>query len=163
MLSKSRLAQILIMLCILIGLFIYRTLNLSALEAPKKAINKDFAMISSDLCDFTQPCTYQSPLGNFNLSVEGGEITPEQWFHLTLESKAQGWKVNQANIIGKTMFMGKIPIRFSTVNQSGHLFQSNAKSMLGACTEDKMLWRIEIQVEANGKIFPLYYDFMIIK
>ncbi|MEL0630634.1 hypothetical protein [Psychromonas aquatilis] len=163
MLSKMRLAQILIMLSLLIGLFIWRTVSVTTSETPKEEENKALVIENSYLCDFVSPCIYGTSLGDFSLSIEGNKIIPEQAFNLILESNQKGWKVNQAKILGKDVFMGKVPVTFSSVSKVGNVFQATAKSMIGACTDDQLLWRLEVQIESNGKIFPLYYDFTISK
>jgi len=163
MLSKMRLAQILIMLSLLIGLFIWRTVSVTTSETPKEEENKALVIENSHLCDFVSPCIFGTPLGDFSLSIEGNKIIPEQGFSLVLESNQKDWKVNQAKIVGKDVFMGKVPVTFSSVSEMDNVFQATAKSMIGACTDDQLIWRLEVQIESNGKIFPLYYDFTISK
>ena len=68
-----------------------------------------------------------------------------------------------AKTIGKTMFMGKIPMRFSQVTEIDGQSFSTTKSMVGVCTTDKMLWRFDIVVEVEGTPVNLYYDFLIIR
>lgn len=178
MLTKSRLIQILVMLCLLIGLFVWRTMDSSVIENNKvndalsnqkngQNINKmidDISLQNGDsICDFPQPCIVNSLLGEFSLAVEGGQIIPEQWFQLTLTSQLKNWKVKSAKIVGKTMFMGKIPVNFSSpINTDGQLI-SNAKSMLGICTEDRMWWQLQIVVDVNGQPINIHYDFLIVK
>jgi len=163
MLTKSRLIQLVIMLSLLIGLFIWRTIELSPAIEKNQEESTQRNTTEQALCDFSEPCVFNSLWGGFSLSVEGGEIVPEQWFHLTLESKVEDWQVSSAKIVGKTMFMGKIPINFSEVTNSEGKQQATGKSMLGICTEDKMLWRLDIVVEVNGQPVNLYYDFLIVK
>ena len=64
---------------------------------------------------------------------------------------------------GKDMFMGKIPMQFSQVSEIDGKYFSTAKSMVGACTTDKMLWRFDIVVEVEGTPVNLHYDFLIIR
>lgn len=163
MLTKSRLIQIVIMLSLLVGLFIWRTLDLSS-SVEKNTSTSDFTLnIEDSLCDFSQPCVFSSLWGDFSLSVEGGEIIPEQWFNLTLKSNLDNWQVKRAKIVGKTMFMGKIPLKFSTVSDLAGENQAHARSMFGVCTENKMLWRLEILIEVDGQPVDIHYDFLIVK
>ncbi|TEW52527.1 hypothetical protein [Psychromonas algicola] len=165
MLTKSRLIQLLIMLCLLIGLFIWRTIESMT---DKQATTSDETSIEAlildeSVCDFSKDCTFNSPFGAFTLSVEEREITPESWFHLTLKSELKNWKVLSAKTIGKTMFMGKIPMQFSQVTEIEGQFISTTKSMVGVCTTDRMLWRFDITVEVDNTPVNLYYDFLIIR
>lgn len=157
MLSKAKLIQILCMLVLFIALFSWRTLT-------ARTNNDDVDIVRSEVvtmveegvfCDFSRPCTANTPWGTFNLSVEEGKVVPEDWFHVTLQSDAATWHVNQAKILNNTMFMGKIPMRFSDVE----LHQSHARTMIGACTEDTMSWRFEIDVTINEQPMTLKYNF----
>ncbi|TEW53689.1 hypothetical protein E2R68_11060 [Psychromonas sp. RZ22] len=160
MLTKSRLIQLLIMLSLLIGLFVWRTIDSSITEKVDNSDNKLALNIVDNVCDFTKPCAFKSVLGTFYLSVDEGEIIPEEWFHLTLKSELNNWQVISAKIIGKSMFMGHIPVIFSPVNEKG-IQQSHAKTMVGSCTEDKMLWQLEVVVDLDGQTVNLAYDFLI--
>lgn len=162
MLTKGRVIQLLIMLCVLISLFVWRTIGSSPSETEKQPINDDILVVEEPLCDFTQPCIFNTLWGDFSLSVDEGKIMPEQWFHLTLKSQLENWKVISAKTVGKTMFMGKIPMRFSPVTENLARYESKTKSMLGACTEDKMIWRFDIVVEVEGQPINLHYDFLIV-
>jgi hypothetical protein len=47
---------------------------------------------------------------------------------------------------GKTMFMGKIPLFFNKeVKKNSAYFL--AQTMLGSCSEDKMIWRLWLTIE----------------
>ena len=161
MLTKSRLIQLLSMLCLLIGLFVWRTTDL--LMNNNDQIGNNEFNIDEGVCDFTGACLFNSPVGAFSLSVDEGEIIPEEWFHLTLKSDLDNWKVVSAKTIGKVMFMGKIPIKFTSVSEADGQQQAKAKSMLGSCTENKMLWQFNIIVDVDGKLVNLTYDFLIVK
>lgn len=165
MLTKSRLIQLLTMLSLLISLFIWRTTESVVNEKTDVGLNPALELLSLDekVCDFSKSCIFNSPFGEFTLSVDEGEITPENWFHLTLKSDLKNWKVISAKTIGKTMFMGKIPMRFSQVTDIDGQFQATTKSMVGVCTTNRMLWRFDIVVEVDGKPINLYYDFLIIR
>jgi len=165
MLTKSRLIQLLIMLCLLIGLFTWRTLQSVVYKQDDTPLNvaSDILLLEDTLCDFSKECIFNSPLGKFTLSVDEGKITPETWFNLTLKSDLKNWSVVSAKTIGKTMFMGKIPMRFSQVSETDGQSFSTAKSMVGVCTTDRMLWRFDILVEVDGTPINLYYDFLIIR
>lgn len=166
MLTKSRLIQIACMLLILVGLFVWRTANFS--DANNNVESNTLTKLTDEtivdtLCDLSQPCVFHTSIGDFTLSVDGGAIIPEQWFHLNLTSESENWEVTQAKIVGKTMFMGKIPVKFLPPQKVADELQSTAVSMLGVCTEDKMIWRLEVVIEANGLPIDLLYDFLIEK
>ncbi len=163
MLTKSRLIQLVSMLSLLIGLFVWRTINLSEIELDKSKINEQALTSDETICDFAQPCVFNSVLGNFFLSVNEGKIVPEQWYNLTLKSDVKNWQVMSAKVVGKTMFMGQIPIKFSPLVERDGVLQSHAKSMIGVCTEDKMLWRLKMLIEIDGKPVDVHYDFLIVK
>lgn len=161
MLTKSRVIQLVIMLCTLIGLFVWRTIDLPVNEDTEQIESNNVIIVEDKLCDFLTPCEFTTPWGIFSLSHEQGAITPEKWFHLTLKSDVENWKVVRAKTVGKNMFMGKIPMMFSPVIKNADVYQSSAKSMVGACTEAEMVWRFDIEVEIEGKLVNLYYDFLI--
>ena len=163
MLTKSRLIQLVSMLSLLIGLFVWRTIDLSETESDKSKNNEQALTFDEAVCDFAQSCVFNSALGNFFLSVDEGKIVPEQWYNLTLKSDVKNWQVMSAKVVGKTMFMGQIPIKFSPLVERDGELQSHAKSMIGVCTEDKMLWRLKILIEVDGKPVDIHYDFLIIK
>lgn len=162
MLTKSRLIQLVSMLTLLIGLFVWRTIDLSEGELEKSETTAPSLKLDEAVCDLSQPCLFKSILGDFVLSVDEGEIIPEQWYNLTFKSNVKDWKIMSAKIVGKTMFMGQIPIKFSPSTENGER-QSHAKSMIGVCTEDKMLWQLKMQVEVEGKPIDVHYDFLIVK
>jgi len=161
MLTKSRLIQLLSMLSLLIGLFIWRTVESVGEQTPESA--SEVFLADETICDFSSPCDFISPLGTFTLSVDEGEIVPETWFHLTLKSEHKNWKVLRAKTVGKTMFMGKIPMRFSSISEQDGENKATAKSMVGVCATDRMLWRFDIVVEVDGTPINLYYDFLIVR
>lgn len=162
MLTKSRLIQLVSMLTLLIGLFVWRTIDLSEAELEKSETTAPSLKLDEAVCDLSQPCLFKSILGDFVLSVDEGEIIPEQWYNLTFKSNVKDWKIMSAKIVGKTMFMGQIPIKFSPSTENGER-QSHAKSMIGVCTEDKMLWQLKMLVEVEGKPIDVHYDFLIVK
>lgn len=161
MLTKNRLIQLFIMLSLLIGLFIWRTVEKTPMNNEHNANIEQALFNKETLCDFSSPCEFNSTAGIFSLSVEEGKIIPEEWFHLILQSDLDNWEVKSAKTIDKTMFMGKIPIIFSPTYKIGNKRQAEAKTMIGVCITDKMLWRFEILVELDGKPINLYYDFLI--
>lgn len=160
MLTKSRLVQLLFMLCLLIVLFVWRTFNVQP-HSQVAAIDNPALKLDPNTCDFSLPCSFNSPWGNFYLSIEEGKITPEEWFNVTLESERQDWHVSNAKIVGKNMFMGKIPINFSPVANVAGIRKTQAKTMIGSCTEAAMLWQFDIEIDIKGQIVHLFYDFMI--
>lgn len=166
MLTKSRLIQLFFMLCVLIGLFIWRTIDFTLSDDMNLAVDKEVKEVvvnfEDNTCDFSKPCLFNSAWGTFSLSVDEGKITPEEWFHLTLKSDLKNWKVISAKTIGKTMFMGKIPMKFMPVVQVGEKYQTNAKSMLGSCIEKRMVWRFDIEIDFDGQPINIFYDFVIL-
>jgi hypothetical protein len=160
MLTKSRLIQLLIMLILLIGLFVWRTVEQSVNSSVTGLVIKTN---DENMCDFSSPCQFYSALGTFYLSVDEGEIVPEEWFHLTLSSDVTHWQVSEAKLIGKSMFMGKIPIKFSPISPSQltQKMTGTAKTMVGSCTEDSMVWRFDIVINIDGQNTQLYYDFIM--
>lgn len=163
MLTKSRMIQLLSMLSLLIGLFVWRTINPNTTEIIETQLNDQLTVIDASLCDFKEPCLFKSIYGAFSLTVDEGKITPEEWFNLTLKSDLDNWEVISAKTVGKTMFMGKIPLSFSAVSGINNQQQSTAKTMLGACTENKMVWRFDILLEIEGQPVNLYYDFEVVR
>jgi len=156
MLTKSRLIQLFIMLFLLVGLFVWRTIYFSNSQFLNSTLSKE-VLDEAELCDLSKPCAFNSIKGIFYLSVDEGSVIPENWFNLTLKSDLDNWQVSSAKTIGKNMFMGKIPMKFSSVINK----ETKAKSMLGSCTQERMIWRFDIVVDVEGEEVNLYYDFLV--
>lgn len=158
MLTKSRMLQLLIMLCVLVALVIWRTIDLSVVAVNEEPASSEVLVTDLISCDFMSICVFKSPLGEFKLSVDEGPIKAEQWFNLTLQSDVDNWHVENAKIVGKSMFMGKIPVKFSDVVAQ----QSRAKTMLAACAKGQMVWQLKINVIVGGLPTQLIYDFTVL-
>lgn len=154
MLTKGRVFQLLIMLCLLIYLVLWKTINAPLEEESRLA---DILTVEQTLCDFTSSCIFKSRLGEFNLSVDEGSVKADQWFNFRLQSNVNSWQVESAKIVGKSMFMGEIPVKFSNVLAQ----QSTAKTMLASCTKTNMIWQLKINIMVDEQSTQLIYDFPI--
>lgn len=158
MLTKSRVVQLLIMLIVLASLFIWRTITIKAeqhnnidstsVEPPPKLLE----------CDYLVPCEVLNDQGSFWLSVDNPPIKAEQWINFKLEGNGQDWHVIDAKIVGKEMFMGRIPVTFTKIDKG-----FSAKTLVGACTTPTMIWQLQINVVVNGIEDLLLFDFIIEK
>lgn len=108
-------------------------------------------------CDYSTPCQFAGKLGNFWLSVNNPPIEAERWIYFNLQSELPAWQVVGANIVGKSMFMGRIPVFFESAGKR----RFTAKSMVGACTSEQMIWQLQITVEADKRKEILLFDFTV--
>lgn len=158
MLKKSRLMQLSIMLLILLALVLWRTLA----PLPRALIDAeiDARAAPADLmrCDYVTPCEFMTKQGSFWLNVTNPPIKAEQWIYFNLQSDLKNWQLVDATIIGKSMFMGRIPVSFAPTAKG-----FSGKAMLAACTHAEMLWQLQIRVEANEIKEELFFDFIVNK
>jgi len=159
MLTKNRIVQLLAMLIVLVSLFTWRTIT-NETEQPKDEdlTTSEPATVQLE-CDYLLPCEVAGAQGSFWLSVDNPPIKAEQWINFKLESSAQEWRVNDAKIVGKEMFMGRIPVTFTDLGKG--IF--SAKTLVGACTTSTMIWQLQIKVAVNGVEELLLFDFLIQK
>jgi hypothetical protein len=159
MLTKSRAVQLLVMLIVLASLFTWRTITIEA----EQQDNVDLTSVESSPglleCDYLIPCEVASSQGRFWLSVDNPPIKAEQWINFKFESDQQELRVIDAKIVGKEMFMGRIPVTFTKVGKG--IF--SAKTLVGACTTPTMIWQLQINVTVNGIEDLLLFDFMVKK
>jgi hypothetical protein len=159
MLTKSRAVQLLVMLIVLASLFTWRTITIEA----EQQDNVDLTSVESSPglleCDYLIPCEVASSQGRFWLSVDNPTIKAEQWINFKFESAQQELRVIDAKIVGKEMFMGRIPVTFTKVGKG--IF--SAKTLVGACTTPTMIWQLQINVTVNGIEDLLLFDFMVKK
>lgn len=83
----------------------------------------------------------QVQLKTFTLSYLPGDMPVETPLLLQLDTGNHQISAVTGRIRGKTMYMGEIPLRFEPKQQ-----QWLAELMLGACTEPKMQWQLELEV-----------------
>ncbi|PKF62568.1 hypothetical protein CW745_03865 [Psychromonas sp. psych-6C06] len=157
MLTKSRVAQLLIMLMILLALFFWRTFETS-FEANDGGLSSDSSeQISMLRCDYRSPCEFITEHGTYFLNIKNLPIESEQWIDFQLMTANENDNIVSAKIVGKTMFMGRIPVTFKQTEKQ----RFDAKSMVGACTTKHMIWSLEIAVENEKNVLNLSYDFMV--
>lgn len=157
MLTKSRVAQLLFMMTVLVFLFFWRTFDITP---DKKEIPKTKPQQSKLVrCDFIQPCEFISAQGAFLLSIKNLPIQAEEWIDFELSSPVEGVTVSSAKMVGKTMFMGRIPVKFK--KSAPQLFTT--KGITGACTTDEMIWELQITVSDGDSSEVLSFDFLVNK
>lgn len=99
--------------------------------------------------------TRQVQLETFTLSYLPGDMPVETPLLLQLDSGNNQVLAVTGTIRGKTMYMGEIPLRFELKQQ-----QWQAELMLGACTEPRMQWQLELEVRyQNGDKITLQDSF----
>ncbi|GLS89065.1 hypothetical protein GCM10007916_01320 [Psychromonas marina] len=159
MLTKGRLAQLLFMLGVLLVLFFWRTFDFSeqneVVEVSQQVEEKQ--NISLLRCDYLTACEFLTEQGTFLLSVKNLPIKAEEWIDFELLLPTKNMVVSKAQIVGKTMFMGRIPVTFKRSEEQ--LFSAN--TLVGSCTTAQMIWSLEITVD-NGELQELVsFDFMV--
>ena len=159
MLTKNRVVQLLVMLIVLVSLFTWRTISIET----EQQNNEDLTSVESSTglleCDYVVPCEVVGSQGSFWLSVDNPPIKAEQWINFKLEGNAPEWRVIDAKIVGKEMFMGRIPVTFTNLDKGSF----SAKTLVGACTTPTMIWQMQINLAVNGIEERLLFDFMVKK
>jgi hypothetical protein len=158
MLTKSRLVQLLIMMIVLVGLIIWRTVTNETLSDKKNNLKSDLQIEKMQItCDYEKPCEFNNEQGSFWLSVHKPPIKAEQWNDISITSNVREWQVLDAKLVGKEMFMGRIPVDFLEEQQG--VF--SAKVLVGACATEQMVWQLQINIEVNGVKDQLLFDFSV--
>jgi hypothetical protein len=158
MLTKSRLVQLLIMMIVLVGLIIWRTVTNETLSDKKNNLKSDLQIEKMQItCDYEKPCEFNNEQGRFWLSVQKPPIKAEQWNDISITSNVSKWQVLDAKLVGKEMFMGRIPVDFLEEQQG--VF--SAKVLVGACATEQMVWQLQINIEVNGVKDQLLFDFSV--
>ena len=113
--------------------------------------------LSSKVCDFEQSsCVKRTKMGRFVLNANPSRIKSETEVNFKLTSKNHSLiKIKSAWLEGKDMYMGKIPLFFEA-NEQGFI----ADSMIGACTDDSMVWQMVVNIEKNNITQKLTFDFV---
>lgn len=177
MLTKFKLAQLLLMLVVLIALFFWRSLEEPSQQAASpQSETHDHAhhqhddeyddgeqeqliepAVSLVRCDYQTPCEFISEQGEYTLSVDNLPIQAEQLIPFSLRTPNEGVQVLSAQIVGKTMFMGKVPVNFHAEDAQTFTTQT----LVGACMHDQMVWTLQIEVDNAGQQTQLAFDFLI--
>lgn len=158
MLTKSRVAQLCFMLAVLIGLFVWRTYDE---DKNVQKINQEESSPGLSLlrCDYSQACEFITEQGTFLLRVKNTPIQAEEWIDFELSMPAENIEVSKAQIIGKTMFMGRIPVKFKA---SGDM-EYSGRGIVGSCTTHEMIWELQITVKKGDVSELLSFDFIVKK
>ncbi len=163
MLSKSRVVQLLVMMAVFMALVTWRTLDTDPADKGAATVKKEPAAEKSGQnttemlrCDYFTACEFRSEQGSFWLSVDNPPIKAEEWINFKLKSSNPDWQVTDAKIVGKEMFMGRIPVTFDPLEKG--VF--SAKTLVGSCITE-MIWQLEINIEMNGLKQVLLFDFAV--
>lgn len=154
MLNKSKMTQIFIILLVLIILVMWKTMTLNQKSKEKLPLVVSPSLVE---CDYSTPCELITENGIFWLSVKKPPIKAEEWINFSVQSDQKNWLITDAKIVGKSMFMGRIPVFFKG-NEANEFI---AKTLVGACTSDKMVWTLQIQVEIEEQPLSLSFDFEV--
>jgi len=148
------------MLILLIGLFAWRTLSFEDLNQDQDKLEVILDS-NSEICDLSEPCIYQSAVGDFVLTVEEGKIVPEEWYQLTLYSQKKNWVVESAQLVSERAFTGSIPIELKLEENESNNTIYKGKSKVGACAEKNVLMQLQVDLLVNGHQVPIEYRFVM--
>lgn len=158
MLTKSRVAQLLVMLVVLLYLFFWRTFDdqpvEEVLEEPENA-----AMISLLRCDYDEACEFITEHGTYYLDISNMPLQAEEWIDFGLTIPHENSVLTKAQLVAKTMFMGRIPVKFKQTSELEYI----AKGIVGGCALDEMIWELQITIENAGKTDVINFDFLVKK
>lgn len=156
MLTKIRVVQLVFMLIVLVGLFFWKTFEHKEDKiTPKEGTNN--TPMNLLRCDYQQACEFITKQGVFLLNIKNLPIKAEQWIDFELSTPHKNIQISKAQIVGKTMFMGRIPVTFS----KSELQLFNSKALVGACMNEKMIWTLEVTVNKGDMQEQLAFDFMV--
>jgi hypothetical protein len=82
----------------------------------------------------------QIVLGEAQLTISPGHIPVETLLHIQIRTE-KPLRSLSAVIVGKSMYMGKIPLRFTFDDKTGTW---RSDFMLGACSDPEMLWQLQM-------------------
>jgi hypothetical protein len=82
----------------------------------------------------------QIVLGEAQLTISPGHIPVETLLHIQIRTE-KPLRSLSAVIVGKSMYMGKIPLRFTFDDKTGTW---RSDFMLGACSDPQMLWQLQM-------------------
>ncbi|MCP4324019.1 MAG: hypothetical protein GY787_19600 [Alteromonadales bacterium] len=154
MLERSRVVQLILMLFILLTLFFWKTFEPS--KVISEVVDIPPAKVSSLRCNYVKACEFVTEQGTFYLNIKNLPIKPEEWINFELQSPIKYTQIKTANIVSKSMFMGKIPVSFKQSKEKLFI----GKSLVGACITEQMIWELQISLE-SGEL--LTFDFMVEK
>lgn len=128
---------------------VFSLLLLSGCNPQYTSIEEQTASAS---CNNNQPCRYDNGI---KVWLSDPTIAPESPFsvHVSLPENLQ---IEQAKLVGVTMYMGFIPLQFKS-------FQDHymANTMVGICSEREMTWKLELNVinsQGDSKILLYFFD-----
>jgi hypothetical protein len=102
-------------------------------------------VVSISGCDRTNIQTQpdeqlQMVLGEAQLTISPRHIPVETLLHIQIRTE-KPLRSLSAVIVGKSMYMGKIPLRFTFDDKTGTW---RSDFMLGACSDPQMLWQLQM-------------------
>lgn len=109
-----------------------------------------------DLCEFTEQDCFKV-VSNKKLILTASPTFIKSENEITFQLSANNnpsIKITSAWIEGKEMYMGKIPL-FFTKDKAKY----EAKTLIGACTEDSMIWTMVLNFELAGETKTVTFDF----
>tara|TARA_R110001583_G_scaffold195499_1_gene374345 strand:- start:4869 stop:5345 length:477 start_codon:yes stop_codon:yes gene_type:complete len=156
MLTKSRVVQLLFMMVVLLSLFFWRTFDENTDKEALLAVESE-SQASLLRCDYSEACEFITEQGEYLLNVKNLPIKAEEWIDFELTMPIAGLKVIKAQIVSKSMFMGRIPVTFK--KSATQTFST--KALVGACTTPEMIWEMEVTVDKEGFEEVITFDFMV--
>lgn len=161
MLTPTRLIQLLIMLSLLIGLFVWRTLSFESSEQSSSEQSNQVSKTDQLVCQLSKPCVLESASGRFILTVEEGEVVPDQPFNISLTSELKNWTVSDAKMVSEKGFEGKISVTLVPVESINDSITYQARTMVGACSEKNASITLQITLLIDDKTVPIEYTFLV--
>ncbi|EGN75811.1 hypothetical protein A28LD_0862 [Idiomarina sp. A28L] len=86
-------------------------------------------------------CSFSSSLGDVELRSSDPLMPVEQPISMHLRTPSETFIVG-SEITGLSMYMGRIPVIWESIGRN--LWQADI--LLGACTDPKMIWQLEITI-----------------
>lgn len=91
--------------------------------------------------DVDSHCNFSSSFGDVELRSSEPSMPVEQPISMHLRTPSETFIVG-SEITGVSMYMGRIPVIWESIGEN--LWQADI--LLGACTDPKMIWQLEITI-----------------
>lgn len=149
-LTGPKLGQILVVLVILTGAFIYKTYNDGQSSDASVSANVELCDIGHTKCALEQGDL--SAVGQ----LTADKLQPESSFMLSVSFSAPDVKVLKSRLEGHSMYMGTLPALLKQTAPG----EWQGQAMVGACSERQMTWAWVLEVEHEGQTqqFKFFFE-----
>lgn len=150
-LTGPKLGQIIVVLVILTGAFVYKTYNNQQNDGPSEDANVELCDIAHTKCRVAQGDL--SAIG----SLTAEKLQPESAFRLSVSFSDPDVTVLKSRLEGHSMYMGTLPALLKEVAPG----EWQGQALVGACSERQMIWAWVLDVEQQGETHQFKFFFEV--